>query len=66
MMLIDYRWTDVRKCRYDGKCARANARVVRAKAVGGTTDEEKYSERLILESIKQLILFENQNVGLDW
>ena len=44
-----------------GECARADTRAVR-----GTADREEYSEQLILGSIKQLILFENQNVGSGW
>ena len=36
------------------------------KAVRGTADREVYSERLILRSVKQLISFENQNVGSGW
>ena len=56
-MLIDHGWTDPRKGRYDDECA---------KAVWETMDGEEYSERLILESVKQLILFENQNIGLGW
>ena len=35
-----------------------------AKTVLETADVKKYSERLILKSVKQLILFKNQNVGL--
>ena len=35
-------------------------------AVQGTADREVNSEQLILRSIKQLILFENQNIGLGW
>ena len=41
-------------------------KAVCAKAVWETTDGEEYSEQLILKSIKQLILFKNQNVGLGW
>ena len=36
------------------------------RAVWRTADGEEYSERLIMGSVKQLILFENQNVGLGW
>ena len=54
------------KSRYDGKRVRADTRVICIKAVWGTADREVYSERLILRSVKQLILFENQNLGLGW
>ena len=47
----------MRKGRYDDKCIRA---------VWRTVDGEKYDERVILGSVKQLILFDNQNVGLAW
>ena len=43
MMMIDHGWTDARKGRYNGECA---------KAVWGTADGEEYSERLILGSVK--------------
>ena len=56
----------MRKGRYDSKCVRADTRVIYTKTVWGTADREKYSERLILKSLKQLILFENQNVGSSW
>ena len=56
----------MRKDRYDGECARVNTRAVCARAVWETANGENYSEQLILESVKQLILFENQNVGLGW
>ena len=41
-------------------------KAVCAKAVWGTADGEEYSERLILRGVKQLISFENQNVGSSW
>ena len=40
--------------------------VIRTRAVWGTMDGEEYFERLILKSVKQLISFKNQNVGLGW
>ena len=52
------------KDRYNVERAKANTRTVCAKAVQRTADGEEYSERLILGSVKQLISFENQNVGL--
>ena len=61
--MIDQRWTDARKGRYDDKCAKVDTRVICTRAVRGTADEEEYSERLILRSVKQLISFENQKVG---
>ena len=54
------------KGRYDGKCVRADTRVICSRTVWGTADEEEYSEQLILRSVKQLISFENQNVGSGW
>ena len=45
--MIDQRWTDADKDRYDGKCAKVDTM-----AVWGTTDREVYSERLILRSVK--------------
>ena len=59
--MIDQEWTDAHKDRYNGKCAKVDTMAVR-----GTTDREVYSEQLILRNVKQLILFENQNVGLGW
>ena len=64
MMLIDYRWINARKDKYDSKCVRVNIRAVYARAVWGTTDGEKYFKQLLLGSVKQLILFENQNIDL--
>ena len=63
--MIDQGWIDTRKGRYDDKCAKVDTRVICTKAVRGTIDGEKYFERLILRSVKQLISFENQNVGSD-
>ena len=57
MMMIDHGWTDACKGRYNDECA---------KAVWETADGEEYFERLILGSVKQLISFKNQNVGLGW
>ena len=56
----------MRKGRYDGECAKIVTKVIYTKAVWGTADEEEYSERLILRSIKQLISYENQNVDSGW
>ena len=56
----------LRKGRYNGKCARVDTRVICTRAVQETADGEEYSERLILKSVKQLISSENQNVGLGW
>ena len=64
--LVIYVWIDVCKGKYDGECVSANIRVVCARAVRETADGEEYSERLILESVKQLISFENQNIGSGW
>ena len=64
--MIDQGWTDVREGRYDDKCAKVDMRVICTRAVLGTADEEEYSEWLILRSVKQLISFENQNVGSGW
>ena len=57
------RW-QIRKGWYDGKYVRADTRVICTKAVWGTADGEEYFEQLILRCVKQLILFENQNLGL--
>ena len=54
----------MRKSRYNSKRVRADTRVIYTKAVWGTADREEYSEQLILRSVKQLISFKNQNVGL--
>ena len=48
------------------KCIKIDIMVVCIRVVWKTVDKEKYSKRLSLRSIKQLILFENQNVDLDW
>ena len=66
MTMIDQRWTDACKGRYNSKCVKVDMRVICIKAVWGTADGEEYSEQLILKSVKQLISFENQNVGSDW
>ena len=59
------RWR-ICKGRYDGKRVRADTRVIYSRAVWETADGEEYSERLILRSVKQLISFENQNIGSGW
>ena len=59
--MIDQKWTDAHKNRYDGECAKVDTMAVR-----GTTDREVYSEQLILRSVKQLISFKNQKVGSGW
>ena len=56
----------MRTGKYDGKRAKVVTRVICTKAIWGTADGEEYSERLILRSVKQLISFENQNVGSGW
>ena len=50
-------WREYAKVDTSGICTRV---------VWGTADREEYSERLILRSVKQLILFGNQNVDLVW
>ena len=54
------------KNRYDDKCIRVDTRVMCIKTVSKTINREEYSEYMILRSVKQLILFENQNIGLVW
>ena len=44
-----------------GQIRKADIRAVRRIA-----DGEEYSEQLIVGSVKQLISFENQNVGSGW
>ena len=64
--MIDQRWTDARKGRSDDKYAKVDTKVICIRAIRETADKEEYSERLILRNVKQLILFENQNVGSGW
>ena len=56
----------MRKDRYNDKRTKVVMRVICTRAVWETANGEKYSERLILRSVKQLISFKNQNVGLVW
>ena len=58
------RWTIVCKGRYDNKYAKEGTMVICIRLVWGTMEGQKYPEWLILESIKQLFLFKNQNIGL--
>ena len=53
MMMIDQGWTDARKGRYDGECAKVDTMAVR-----GTVDKEV--------GLRQLISFESQNVDSGW
>ena len=54
--MIDQGWTDARKGRYDDKCVKVDTRVICTRAVRETADGEKYSERLILRSMKTVNL----------
>ena len=53
MIMIDHRWTNACKEKYDGKYAKIDIM-----AVWETVNGEV--------GLKQLILFENQNMGLGW
>ena len=59
--MLDQRWINVRKSRYNSEYTKIDIM-----AVWEIIDREMYSEQLILRSIKQLIVIENQNIGWDW
>ena len=49
-----------------GDYARVDTIVIYTSIIWETVDGEDYFEWLILRSVKQLVSFENQNIGLGW